>query len=351
MSNVPTRADSSVQNVELTTVGDDVAVFHLRPGDGEDVVVDRVVDLEPDHEYERHGIRFRTLPRPSGSRRTRLATVNDVHFGEVECGRVDDHVDGPILSVPPGAEPYPETMNRGAVAEIDAAAVDAVIVKGDLTTNAAPAEFADFDRHYSTTFGDRLYVVRGNHDAIAGRTARAGDQWIELDGVTVALVDTVIPDVASGTLTPAQIDWLDAQAAASTTPVLVMGHHQQWVGGERDPAYFGLDPDASDALAGVIARRPAIVAYTAGHTHRHRVRPTAGGVLSIEVGCVKDFPGTWAEYVVYDGGIQQIVHRISAPDALRWSEQCRVLYRDFGMNYTEYALGPLDQRCFVIPLR
>ena len=56
---------------------------------------------------------------------------------------------------------------------------------------------------------------------------------------------------------------------------------------------------------------------------------------------MKDFPGTWAEYQVYDGGILQIVHRISSPEALAWSEQCRGLYADFGINYTEYALGRL----------
>ena len=40
------------------------------------------------------------------------------------------------------------------------------------------------------------------------------------------------------------------------------------------------------------------------------------GVPSIEVGCVKDFPGTWAEYRVYEGGVMQVVHRISIPEAL-----------------------------------
>lgn len=66
---------------------------------------------------------------------------------------------------------------------------------------------------------------------------------------------------------------------------------------------------------------------------------------------MKDFPGTWAEYQVYDGGILQIVHRLSSPDALAWSEQCRGLYADFGINYTEYGLGRLEDRCFEIRLR
>jgi Icc protein len=342
--------DRAAAAVELTTVADDAATFHVRDGGG-DVRVDELIGLEPDTSYEHGGVAFRTLPRPAGALRTRLGTVNDVHFGETEAGRVEDYPEGPILRVPPDAEPYPETMNRAAATELAAADLDAVIVKGDLTTSADPDEFAAFDDVYQSTFGDRLHVVRGNHDAVAGRTSRTGDAWIELDGVAVALLDTVIPDAPSGTLRPEQLDWLDARAASSTVPVLVMGHHQQWIGGTRDPAYFGLDPDASDALTAVVTRRPAIVAYAAGHTHRHRVRPMANGVPSIEVGCVKDFPGTWAEYRVHDGGILQVVHRLSAPDALRWSESCRVLYSDFGLDYVAYALGRLEDRCFGIPLR
>ena len=66
---------------------------------------------------------------------------------------------------------------------------------------------------------------------------------------------------------------------------------------------------------------------------------------------MKDFPGAWAEYRVYEGGITQVMHRISSLEALGWSERCRHLYSDFGVNYEAYALGTLDQRCFTIPLR
>jgi Icc protein len=99
-------------------------------------------------------------------------------------------------------------------------------------------------------------------------------------------------------------------------------------------------------------RRKTIIAYTAGHTHRHRVRPMyRSHIPSIEVGCTKDFPGTWAEYRVYEGGVMQVVHRMSSPEALEWSESCRHLYQDFGIDYETYALGTLDQRCFNISLR
>ena len=340
--------------MDITTVADDLIVLH----DGPTVV--RHEHLQPDTTYTIVGREITTLARPAGALLCRFATVNDVHFGEVEAGRIDDHKDGPIQRVGPGEPPYPETMNRGAVAEIATIDPVAVIVKGDLSQDGQPQEWSAFEACYRTAFADRLHVVRGNHDAYQGQDGYAGDQWIDLPGVAIALLDTVMPRQTTGNLTAAQLDWLAAQAATTDRPVLVMGHHQQWLptapheptGNEhRSEGYFGLHPDASDALGEVFARRRALLAYTAGHTHRHRVRHMACGAPSIEIGCVKDFPGTWAEYRVYEGGVTQVVHRISSPEALGWSERCRHLYRDFGVDYETYALGALEDRCCNIPLR
>jgi 3',5'-cyclic AMP phosphodiesterase CpdA len=345
--------------MDVTTVADDLVVFH----DGAQVT--SVDGLEPATDYVLFGVEVRTMQRPPGELLCRVATVNDLHFGEVEAGRIDERTDGPIQRVAWGEDPYPDTMNRAAVAEIAAVDPAAVVVKGDLSTDGTDDEFAAFEACYRAEFGGNLHVVRGNHDAYRGQTTYSGDGWIDLPGVSIALLDTVVPGGATGFVTPEQVDWLDAGCATADRPVLVMGHHQQWIAGHRgaevpgdprderrSPNYFGIHPDPSDALDEVAARRRSIVAYTAGHTHRHRMRRmTASGVPSIEVGCVKDFPGTWAEYRVYEGGITQVVHRISSPDALSWSERCRHLYLDFGVDYEAYALGTLADRCLHLPLR
>ncbi len=323
--------------MDVTTVTDDSADLH------EGTTLHRVDDLTADTAYDMFGVSFRTLRRPPGELRCRFATVNDVHFGELEAGRIDDNTDGPILRSQPGAEPYPEVMNHTAareMAEIDPAAV---IVKGDLSAEGTVAEWEAFEACYRPAFGERLKVVRGNHDAYRHQDVYAGDQWIELPGLAIALLDTAIPGATTGTITTDQIAWLDDHAAASGTPVFVMGHHQQWIGGaggSRSDDYFGLHPDGSDALDELCGRHTNVLAYAAGHTHRHRVRPmTRSAVPSIEVGCTKDFPGTWAEYRVYEGGVMQVVHRMSSPEALEWSEACRYLYSDFGVDYATYALG------------
>ena len=93
-----------------------------------------------------------------------------------------------------------------------------------------------------------------------------------------------------------------------------MAHHYPWSpdAGARPDSYFGIHPDASERLVEVIARRPSIIGYFAGHTHRNRVRhfSATGTVPFVEVACMKDFPGTWAEYRVFEGGILQVHHRI-----------------------------------------
>jgi Icc protein len=48
---------------------------------------------------------------------------------------------------------------------------------------------------------------------------------------------------------------------------------------------------------------------------------------------------------VFEGGVLQIHHRISTPDAMAWTEQTRGM---FGGEYFGYAFGTLADRCFPI---
>ncbi|HET6953380.1 MAG TPA: metallophosphoesterase [Acidimicrobiales bacterium] len=330
--------------MDLTTVADDEAVLH----DGVDI---RHHDgLEPDTVYERDRVTFRTLPRPPGERLATVCTVNDVHFGEVECGILNGIDDHPIYTSAPGDDPYPEVMNRGAIADIKAVEPDVVVVKGDLTSMGTRGEYQSFLNAYGPAFGDRLVHVRGNHDAYHGEDfASHAPLSVTLPGVTLAVLDTSIPGRASGGVSAQSLEWLDTLAAEADRPVLVFGHHHAWNpdSSERPENYFGINPGDSERLVEVVARRRRIAGYFAGHTHRNRVRQFSAtdAVPWVEVACVKDFPGAWAEYRVYEGGVLQVFRRISAPDALAWSEKTRDLYA--GM-YEGYAFGALDDRCFAI---
>ena len=73
--------------------------------------------------------------------------------------------------------------------------------------------------------------------------------------------------------------------------------------------------------------------------------PTTGSVPWVEVSATKDFPGAWAEYRVFEGGILQVMHRISAPEAINWTDRTRATY---GGLYPQYSFGEMSDRCFVV---
>jgi predicted phosphodiesterase len=338
--------------MELTTVANDEAVLH----DGVQVL--RLTGLRADTTVEAHGHRFRTLP-DLGERLATFATVNDVHFGETVCGLIEGADIGPVFSVAQGEPPYPETMNQGAVEEIGAIDAACVVAKGDLTATGTSAEYARFLEVYAGAFGDRLFHVRGNHDAYhAEHFVPDAPLEITLPGVRLAVLDTTDPGRAGGRVRAHDLEWLDALARESDRPVLVFGHHHPWDPGSRDRSdnsdssdtsdtYFGISPDDSERLVAGIARRPSIRGYFAGHTHRNRVRrfSATGDVPFVEVACVKDYPGSWAEYRVFEAGVLQIHRRISTQAALAWSEKTRAM---FNGAYAPYAFGTLSDRCFAI---
>jgi predicted phosphodiesterase len=325
------------------TVGPDFAVVH------EGTEVRRYDGLEPDAPQQVEGFTFRTLPVP-GERLATFATVNDVHFGETECGVIDGSDLGPTFRVEPGETPYPEVMNRGAVEAIARIDPDVVLVKGDLTSDGSQAQIDAFTRCYQDTFGDRLYYIRGNHESWNHQLFGAVPyQEIAVDGATLAMLDTSVDGAEYGGLSNDQLVWLDELASRADWPVLVFGHHHCWDPGskERPERYFGINTLDSEQLVRIVAGRPSIAGCFAGHTHRNRVRrfATTGDVPWVEVACVKDYPGAWAEYRIHERGVLQIEHRISSSDALVWTEKTRHMYAGL---YHDYAFGSLDDRCFAI---
>jgi predicted phosphodiesterase len=337
--------------MELTTVADDEAVVH----DGLDVRT--YAELVPDTVHHLDGFTFRTLPRPDGELLCRFVTVNDVHFGEIEAGLIEGMELGPTFTAEEGDEPYPDMMSRGAIVEMQKIDPAAVVVKGDLTSRGTLEEYHQFLAAYEPAFGSRLQVVRGNHDSYYGGTFASDAPFtVELPGVVLAVIDTARQHHAAGQVDTGTLAWLRDLAAGldkagDRRPVLVFGHHHVWnpESDQRPENYFGVNPDDSEALVAVVADHPNIRGYFAGHTHRNRVRrfTATKDVPWVEVASVKEFPGVWAEYRVYETGIMQIVRRISSRECLEWSEKTRHMYA--GM-YFDYSFGQLGDRCFVIPV-
>lgn len=326
-------------DILLTSIGQNFAIFHA--GTREHVVN----ELRPGETYEHFGHRFTTLPE-LGRRLSTFGTVNDVHFGETQCGLIEGSDIGPVLSADPGDLPYPEMMNAAVIESMQAHELDAVLVKGDLTSHGTMEEFDRFVEVYLAAFGDRLEFIRGNHESYPNPELHAVSQvHVRLPGVELAMIDTSRPYAANGTVRGEDLDWLDAVASAATVPVLVFGHHHIWrPRNERDDDYFGIQPGASEQLIEVMSRNEALIGYFAGHTHRNRVQQINGKPY-VEVASVKEFPGMWARYEVFERGIVQVNIRANSDAALIWSEKTRAMYNG---HYFDYAFGNLNDRSFVV---
>jgi 3',5'-cyclic AMP phosphodiesterase CpdA len=362
---------TDVSHAELMSVGSDEVLVTFTTAPGESVVTRvgsrevttegpyhdaRVTGLDPDTEYELavDGVqpdgrwlpaRVRTLAQPSGRLLATIATANDVHFGETECGKTGDPATdaiGPVLHSEPGEPPYPEVMNGAIVDEMQALDPDVVIVKGDLTDSGRAEEYEAFLACYGR-LGPRMHHVRGNHDAIRDHemAIQGAPYAIALTGVTLAVLDTTVPGRVGGELDATQRAWLDDVAANTPDPVLVFAHHPSY---HVDPNY-GLSVADHAALLDVFTRRENIVGYLAGHTHANKVVRELDGraIPCVEVACGKDYPGAWAEYRVYEGGYTQVVRRVAAAPARAWSERARHMIQGI---YRDLVLGSIDDRCF-----
>ena len=309
-------------------------------------VVRDINGLDPATTVAVHGLTVTTLP-DIGAVRSRVATANDVHFGEVECGKIEG-VTGGQFSVGPGEDPYPVVMNRSVIAEITGTNPDAVIVKGDLTSFGTLVEYAEFCAYWVEACGDRLTYVRGNHDSYPGEVyADWPVQVRDVPGLRIVLLDTSRFAEPGGRVSDDQLAALDGHCSETSDTVIVMGHHPIDLPSVPSDGHKCLARDDSEALLAVLTKHRNVVAYTAGHTHRCR-RIDVDGIAMIEVAAVKDFPGAWAEYLVGTEGIAQVVRRASAPDAVAWAEKTRAMFDGF---YGPYAMGRLEDRCFTLPLR
>jgi 3',5'-cyclic-AMP phosphodiesterase len=329
---------------EVLSVSSDEVVLDL---DGR-IRVER--DLSPGTHFEFDGVSVTTLERP-GEYLCSVATTNDVHFGETVCGEVVGTEIGPVFRSGPDEEPYPSMMNRHAVEEILRFEPAAMVVKGDLTDQGRPYEFDAFLSCYQTAFGDRLWFVRGNHDCALTDDVPGSQplQVIEVEGAMIILLDTSRPGLANGTLSLAQLEELDELARTADCPVIVLGHHPIWdeETQPRQDDVFSLLPDPSEHLIDIVGRRPSIVTYAAGHTHRNRVIERYG-VPFVEVASVKEFPGAWCEYQIFDGGILQVTRRILNDEARAWSDKTKQMFHG---HFEEYSWGSLSERCRILPDR
>ena len=295
---------------------------------------------------------FDTMIRPTGRLVAKVATISDLHVGQrgngrfprvhvlAETGPVDHHAGHSMACL------------RAAVTEINEWNPDLVLVKGDIAhTNVA--------EEYDLAFGALgrltapLIATAGNHDGgdyqgtnFAIEAARLGHaaelvHIHDMGSWRVVVADTVVATQRAGTLTRTGAAIVEA-CQEWRGPCLVALHHQLMR--HRVPHYVPTGIPSKEAepfLRRLLAVNPRVL-VTSGHTHRHRVR-RHDSVIVTEVGSTKDYPGTWAGYDLYEGGVVQTVRRIADAEALMWNERTR--QAALGI-WGWWAPGTLADRCF-----
>ena len=290
----------------------------------------------------------RTLLPPPGELLHRIATVSDTHIGSRSTGFLHT-----IVEKPQPEEAHPVRCARAALREARTWGADELIVKGDLVDHSQPEWWAqaasvldELDVPISVVPGNHAWSGRGDCDPAAG-LARHGLQLVtgvhhvDRPGIRVVLLDSSIPGEDPGRVSDV-LDSTLALAHGTDLPLLVAMHHQptRWPVPTYLPAGIP-GPEAGHLLRALGQANPRTL-VTSGHTHRHR-RRHVGPVTVTEVGSTKDFPGTWAGYEVYEGGIVQTVHRIAEPSCIRWTDHTR---RAALGVWQLWSPGRLGDRCF-----
>ena len=292
-----------------------------------------------------------TLAAPPGEELLRIATVSDVHIGSHSTGYFHT-----IVEIPEPEVTHTERCLRSALDELTAWGAEHLVVKGDLV-HLSDQEHWDVVGEILRDVDLPIEVVPGNHErskttgdvdaAVAldalGHDLVTGVQHVDRNGVRILMADTTQRGTDVGDLTAVHDD-LVAAAGAVDGPVFLALHHQPMR--FRFPTYLppGLPgPQARRLFRDLAAVNPKVLA-SSGHTHRHR-RHRIHGITATEVGSTKDFPGTWAGYHVYEGGVVQFVRRIAEPSCIRWTDHTR---RAAAGIWALWAPGPFDSRCFTL---
>ncbi|MCC7076009.1 MAG: metallophosphoesterase family protein [Acidimicrobiia bacterium] len=332
----------------------------------------RAVNVSFGKKTVRSPVQLRTLSRPAGERVARLVIANDTHVGESISGEA-------VRGWPPGfrvdpANPYWRNSTTDLVEEATEAAADALIVNGDLTAEARPAEIDElFD--ILDGFAGPVLVNRGNHDR-----AHAGPDWESCSPVPASpeyhdcLTDRLglpagspvnwVRDIGPVVLVGIQSSnlltgygeisadtaaFLDAALAGTPgKPALVFLHHPAtWQSVHNWVVWpgFMLPPVDLARLQGVLAAHDNVTAVFSGHTHRNyrSASPTVDGVLFQEIGAAKEHMSGYGILDVYEDGLVYRFQKLDCADCLVWAERTRHQY--FGL-YGHVVQGTLSDRAF-----
>lgn len=291
-------------------------------------------------------LRFRTLPAPPGEELFRFATMSDLHLGRLVFGVRN------TLTDPPGVVEHPVRCARSALDDLTAWGAQRLVIKGDFVDHSSERSWA-LAREFVDSAKVPVDIVPGNHDVAhgdSGALATAQRHGVEVvrdvetrdvPGLRLVLMNSAVEDVDIGCWAHLQDAATEAVAGTTGPAMLLVHHHPQ---AAPVPTHFppGIDSITARRFLRSLAGANGRLIGSSGHTHRSRRRNHLGITWS-EVGSPKDYPGVWAGYAVHEGGIRQVVRRVSAPDCLEWLDRTRFAA---GGLWGLWSPGRLHDRCF-----
>jgi len=287
---------------------------------------------------------------PHGEELYRLATVSDTHIG------LDTFGFWPTVRDPrPSAVPPADRCLRAAVSESVAWGAQHLVAKGDITQTGAVAEAVVAARLLASG-GVPVEAVVGNHETTSRSEelgsvfesagivlTQGGVRALDVPGARIVVFDSTVPNRHIGSYLQHVDDVCDAVADVDTPVLLFAHHHPQPL---PVPHHWppGVPSTEAKRFLARVARANQRVLMSTGHTHRHR-RHEYGPITVTEVGSPQHYPGTWAGYVIHDGGIRQVVRRVASADALAWTEATA---RSVLRIWKRWSPGHIHDRCFSI---
>jgi Icc protein len=294
-----------------------------------------------------------TLSNPPGEPLYRLATMNDLHLG---C-----HWFGPLgwmyEELADGQETSSVKCARAGIAAALEWGAERLVLRGDIVHRGDADEWAAL----SELVGDLaipLNVALGNHETkirpwrvdLATGLEQIGHELptpvraVSVPGLEVVVSDTAVDSTDHGMIEHLEEDILDA-AGSADGPVALMVHHNFERRRDSMTLPRGIPAGRSRRFLDRLAVAAPASLVSSGHTHRHR-RRTHRTIPVVEVGSPRDYPGVWCGYEVYEGGIRQVVRRITEPSCLAWVERTRL---SMGGIWGVWSPGRLEDRCFSHP--
>ncbi len=306
-----------------------------------------------------HPMMVTTLSPPPGRHLARVATASDLHVGAYRWGYLSTMRPAGPPTEELGGAGYATTAAFDALVDIDHWSPDLVVLKGDCVQHRNQHDFTQLGELVDRFEQLPMTMVPGNHDvdcdtdiALPESVGRRNLPFVtgikvdDVPGLRVISVNTAIEGSSRGTLVGHHADILDAaaDAARSGTGTIICLHHQLQL--QRIPR--GWPPGISSAeslrfLDDLVAANPSSL-VTAGHVHRNR-HHRYGPITITEVASTRDWPGVWAAYDVYEGGITQAVYRISAPRTVQWHDYSRSAV---GGLWALWSPGRFGDRCITV---